>query len=190
MTERRMLTAEDWIQAGFRALSSDGAQAIRAERLARTMKVSKGSFYWHFADVPALQTAMLWHWQQVATHQIIAQLEASDADFATRLFRLAGFATSAVSDPYGGFSTEAAIRDWARHDPAAAAALQTVDTCRLTYLNSLFAGAGLSGAALGQAVRLFHCVLVGAQHLPASKPANVLADLEFIITQFARATPM
>ncbi|WP_163317770.1 TetR family transcriptional regulator, partial [Enterobacter hormaechei] len=48
MPTRKTLSAEDWISAAFRALSQGGAQAIRAEAIARDLKVSKGSFYWHF----------------------------------------------------------------------------------------------------------------------------------------------
>ena len=41
--------------AGFRALSAEGPQGIRVEAIARQLKLSKGSFYWHFKDVQALK---------------------------------------------------------------------------------------------------------------------------------------
>jgi AcrR family transcriptional regulator len=177
-----MLTAEDWIKAGFRALCSGGAQAIRVERLARDLKVSKGSFYWHFADAQALQAAMLRHWQHVATEHVIADLDASGADGLTRLRCLADFVSSPASDSYGGQATEPAIRDWARHDAATAAALARVDACRTAYLERLFADAGLADARLRQAVRLFYTLLIGAQHrgLPEG---DLRADLEFVLTR-------
>jgi AcrR family transcriptional regulator len=172
MTERRSLSADDWIKAGFRALAAEGAQALRVERLARSLKVSKGSFYWHFADVPALQQAMLAHWQEAATEAIIATLERDAVDPAQRLRELADAATSDLSDPYGGFSVEAAIRDWARHNPAVAEAQHVVDARRLAYLETLFVRNGLRGNKLTQAVRLFYAVYVGAQHLNANRAAT------------------
>ena len=41
------------------------------------MGVSRGSFYWHFADIGAFHAAILKHWREVAAEQIIADLEAA-----------------------------------------------------------------------------------------------------------------
>lgn len=68
MAKRNSLTTDDWIRAGFRALTSGGPQAIKVEAIARRLHVSKGSFYWHFKDLSALQGAMLAHWLHSATH--------------------------------------------------------------------------------------------------------------------------
>ncbi len=42
------LTRSDWVLAGFRALLASGPDAIRVEALARDLRATKGSFYWHF----------------------------------------------------------------------------------------------------------------------------------------------
>ena len=58
-----------------------GFTALKAEPLAKAMGVSRGSFYWHFADVGAFHAAILRHWRDVAAEQVIADLEAaSDSD--------------------------------------------------------------------------------------------------------------
>ena len=44
------------------------------------MGVSRGSFYWHFADIGAFHAAILKHWSEVATEQVIAGLEATPKD--------------------------------------------------------------------------------------------------------------
>ena len=44
------------------ALAADGIDAVRVEPLAKALAVTKGSFYWHFADRRALIDAMLSHW--------------------------------------------------------------------------------------------------------------------------------
>src|SRR5258707_1201422 len=41
------------------------------------MGVSRGSFYWHFADVDAFHAAILRHWREVAAERIIANVEAA-----------------------------------------------------------------------------------------------------------------
>lgn len=141
MTTR--LSPEDWIAAGFRALARGGLSAIRAEALARELGVSKGSFYWHFKDVPTFRQVMLTHWEDQATERIITMAEEGAPDAAGRLQLLADLATSDLDGPYGGFHTEAAIRAWARSDPVAGAVQEQVDRRRLDYIAACFAEAGL-----------------------------------------------
>ena len=68
------LTRDDWLAAGFLALSRDGPTALRAEALARKLKTTKGSFYWHFADLPAFKQAMLTLWREKVAGEIIAEV--------------------------------------------------------------------------------------------------------------------
>src|SRR5271170_6272302 len=77
---RRMtdqLSARDWLDRGLKVLAEQGFTALKAEPLAKAMGVSRGSFYWHFADVEAFHAAILRHWREVAAEQIIANLEAA-----------------------------------------------------------------------------------------------------------------
>src|SRR5688500_16575254 len=52
------------IAAGLQSLSSEGVAAVRVEVLAKRLNVTKGSFYWHFADRPELLQAMLDEWRR------------------------------------------------------------------------------------------------------------------------------
>lgn len=186
MANRRTLSAEDWIKAAFQALGSAGVQAIRAERLARTLGVSKGSFYWHFADVPALHAAMLAHWEAFATEQIIADTDAVGGDGQARLTRLIEIVTSDLSDPYGGLATEAAIRDWARYDPQVAPCLFRVDARRLGFVAGLFRDAGLDQPKAARAARLYYTALIGAEHLNLSPRLDLRADLLHLLLVLLR----
>src|ERR1044071_6914972 len=56
------LDAAAWIAAGFDALADGGVDAVRVEPLAKALDITKGSFYWHFADRRALLDAMLQSW--------------------------------------------------------------------------------------------------------------------------------
>lgn len=158
-------------------------QAIRAERLARTLGVSKGSFYWHFADISALQTAMLTHWEALATEQVIGATDSAGGNARVRLTFLTDTAASDRSDAYGGLATEAAIRDWARHDPAAAKILGRVDARRQDYVVGLFKEAGLAPNSATRAARLLYGALVGAEHLLQSPREQVRQDLQHLLTK-------
>jgi AcrR family transcriptional regulator len=39
-----------WVEEGLRALGDGGLDAVRIEPLAQAIGVTKGGFYWHFAD--------------------------------------------------------------------------------------------------------------------------------------------
>ena len=58
------LDAEAWIGAAFDALADGGIDAVRVEPLAKALDITKGSFYWHFADRRALLDAMLGSWAE------------------------------------------------------------------------------------------------------------------------------
>src|SRR5437762_12041214 len=74
------LTAKDWLDQGLKTLAQNGFTALKAEPLAKAMGVSRGSFYWHFADIGAFHAAILEHWREIAAEQIIAGVEAASKD--------------------------------------------------------------------------------------------------------------
>src|SRR5580704_10880646 len=57
------LSARDWLDLGLKVLARSGFAALKAEKLAKMMGVSRGSFYWHFADIAAFHAAILKHWR-------------------------------------------------------------------------------------------------------------------------------
>src|SRR3979411_3548023 len=83
------LSAKDWLNQGLKTLARSGFTALKAEPLAKAMGVSRGSFYWHFADIGAFHAAILKHWREVAAERIIAGLEAA-ADHESPLERVRG----------------------------------------------------------------------------------------------------
>src|SRR5690349_5321766 len=71
----KRLTPHDWIDCALTVLVRDGYDALKADVLARKLRVSRGSFYWHFADLGAFHAAVIERWKQVATEAIIADIE-------------------------------------------------------------------------------------------------------------------
>src|SRR5215467_13391709 len=72
---RTQLSAQDWTDAALRALADGGVAAVRIDVLARGLGVTRGSFYWHFADRDALLRAALDQWEQAVTAQVIERME-------------------------------------------------------------------------------------------------------------------
>ncbi|MEE9319557.1 MAG: TetR/AcrR family transcriptional regulator [Granulosicoccus sp.] len=177
MTENNSLTPNDWIQAGFHALTAGGPQAIKVEAIARQMHVSKGSFYWHFKNLPELKSAMLAHWLDNATHSVIDLVEDSQQKPQDQLRLLIQIATGGGNEPYGGILVEAAIRDWSRHDKLAASTLITVDQLRLKYLRKLFKRCGMSAKICTRNANNLYAALIGLEHLDHHGIANLKRDL-------------
>jgi AcrR family transcriptional regulator len=129
-----------WVEAALRALAAGGPDAVRIEPLAKELGVTKGGFYWHFADRPALLEEMLDTWERVSIDEAIERVEREGGDARDRLRRL--FALASAGDELARLvlRTDLAVRDWARRDAAVATRLQRVDNRRMDYLRSLFAG--------------------------------------------------
>jgi AcrR family transcriptional regulator len=177
MMTKTPLSGDDWIKAAFRALSSGGVQAIRAEAIARDLKVSKGSFYWHFRDVPDLKAQMLEHWAAQATDAIIADVEDSAGSGRDQLKLLVEAATGDRNLVYGGVQAEGAIREWARYDSTAAAVLKAVDQRRLAYVAELFARCGFSAASSRSGANILYAGLIGLEALASGELADLRADM-------------
>jgi len=78
-TPKRTSTAdrlgpEDWTKAALAAIADKGTANVSVERLARELGATKGSFYWHFKDRPALIDAALQRWERDFTDRIIERL--------------------------------------------------------------------------------------------------------------------
>src|SRR5690242_18048426 len=116
------LSAQDWLDQGLKTLAMQGFAALKAEPLAKAMGVSRGSFYWHFADIGAFHAAILKAWREVAAEAIIANVEAAaegDNGLAVLLRRV-------FSEK---LALERAVRSWAAFDAAARNAVHAID-CR------------------------------------------------------------
>ena len=172
MSTKPTLTKDAWIAAGFRALTDQGAQALRAEALARALKTTKGSFYWHFTDVAAFKAEMLAHWEQKVATEIMDQIGQED-DPLQRLRLLAEAAGAPAPEAYGGHKVEHAVRAWGLSDPNVARAIATVDKVRLDFLAHLFAEIGHSDPAIARAVYAAHIGLddLAAKHGTDKSPA-------------------
>ncbi|MFE7782336.1 TetR/AcrR family transcriptional regulator [Streptomyces nigrescens] len=126
-----------WIDEGLRALAAGGPDAVQIEALAKALGVSKGGFYGYFSDRRALLQEMLDRWEREITDDVEARVEQEGGDAKARLRHL--FAIVDTGDGLDAtITTDLAIRDWARHDPAVAERLRRVDNRHMDYLRSLF----------------------------------------------------
>jgi len=122
------------VEEGLRALAAGGPDAVRVEALAKELGVTKGGFYWHFADRRALLDAMLDAWEQEGVDDVIARVDADGGDARTRLRDLFALARALPER----LPIELAIRDWARRDRVVQSRLARVDNRRFDYMRGMF----------------------------------------------------
>ena len=158
------LDANAWIAAAFDALAEGGVDAVRVEPLAKALDITKGSFYWHFADRRALLDAMLAAWSEGRIAAIREQAAARGAPEAV-LSDLADLYTRHAN--VRGLAIELAIRSLARTDEAAAKAVRAVDRERLRHVGDLFAALGWPRAEAQARAILFYSYLFGQSLLDA-----------------------
>ena len=77
-----------WVHAALQALAAGGPDAVRVEALAVSLGVSKGGFYWHFADRQALLEEMLDTWEKTGTEDIMARVQSQPGDVRAKLQKL------------------------------------------------------------------------------------------------------
>ena len=152
------LDAGAWIAAAFDALAEGGIDAVRVEPLAKSLAITKGSFYWHFADRRALIDAMLAAWTD-GRIAAIRQQTADHGDPATVLRTLADLYTRHAN--LRGLAIELAIRSLARTDEPAAKAVREVDRERLAHVGKLFAALGWPRDEAQARAILFYSTLFG-----------------------------
>src|SRR5258707_14404145 len=134
MIDNRLGPAE-WVKAGLKALAKSGFSALKADTLAHRLGVSRGSFYWHFTDVPAFHAALLRRWREIALENIIEEIEGTPDD------RLEALLYRAFA---GGPGIERAVRAWATADARARAAVEAGGVGRVRYFCKLLIDAGIS----------------------------------------------
>jgi len=163
-----------WVSAGLEALRKGGVAAVRVERLAGDVGVTKGSFYHHFRDRSALLEALLDYWSREMTDAEFARLETLRGGLAARLLALA---EDVLEKGMGRY--DPAIRAWARHDRKVAAAVAQVDRRRVKALAGFFEEGGFGAAEARIRARTFYTFLLGEPQVRA--PVREAGELQKMV---------
>ena len=156
MTEGK---GDSWIQAGFKEIARSGVEGVRVEVLAKNLGVTKGGFYRRFRDRAALLDGMLREWSAGRIAAIEKQTSLDGATARERLKALIQLYSERMNTE--GMAVELAIRQWARSDEAAAAAVASVDAARLKNVGHLYRATGLPPEKADAQAFLFYCFIFG-----------------------------
>lgn len=122
-------------------LRTRGIGGVRVLPLAQELRVSRGSFYWHFESRQDLLDSMLDWWERQMTDTVIEFGNTTRGSPQKRLMAVGENILTTDRNRY-----ETAIRTWAEGDKGAAKVLRRVVRKRLDYISGLFAEAGFPPA--------------------------------------------
>ncbi len=168
--KRESLSPSDWMEEALDALARGGLTAVAVEPLAKSLKTTKGSFYWHFADRNALLVATLELWERRDTDRVIADLDETQEALG-RLRSLLRLTFTSIGDgsASGGGTVELALQASAAH-PLVANVLRRVTKRRLDVVTKLYVELGLSPARARQRALLAYTAYLGHAQLAHATP--------------------
>lgn len=137
---RSQLGRDEWVSGATDLMAKLGIDGVRVEVLAKTLGVTKGSFYWHFKDRQDLLDAVVTVWKEGRLRDIEKQTTAAPGKELEQIHHVIDV-YSAVRNRKG-ISIELAVRDWARHDARVNAIVEEVDAYRLDCTRKLFVTLG------------------------------------------------
>ena len=171
--ESSRLTRDDWLDAAFNAVVEGGFDNVRVLVIADTLGVTRGSFYWHFADHAALVSALVARWRDselALSHSLRAE---SVADPAADLRRLLDTALNHAGKDFQIMRFELALRGLGRRDPQVAQSLVEVDRHRMKLFEQKFLRLTGDKQAAIELATLFYVAIVGSYQAlssPTSRP--------------------
>ncbi len=126
---------DTWLKAAYDVLTEDGVEAVKIMPLAKRLGVTRSGFYWYFADREALLDAMITHWEDKNTGNLIARCEAYAESICEAVLNL--FDCWLVDVLFDG-RLDLAIRNWARNDAGLAERLALADARRKAAIQAMF----------------------------------------------------
>ena len=177
--ESPRLSRDAWLDAAFAAVVEGGFDGVKVLVIARTLGVTRGSFYWHFDSQGELVAALLERWQQreeAADRELQAQ---TSADPQADLLRLLEAALARGGADLRDMRFELALRALGRRDRQVARLLGGVDALRMAVLEGKFMRLlGDRQMASELAALLYLAVSGGIQAL--GRPGNTARTAEYL----------
>lgn len=128
------LDRSDWLRAARLALLHRGVEGVRVEPLARDLGVTKGSFYWHFADRSDLLETLLSEWE--AEESLLSDAQDENPNKALT-YILEEVRRRTLASERGDWPSDVAIFAWAAVDPAIAKRVNRAEEKRMELLRGL-----------------------------------------------------
>ncbi|MEO0752462.1 MAG: TetR/AcrR family transcriptional regulator [Pseudomonadota bacterium] len=178
------LTAADWIEEALRTLVNRGVGAVQITQLARALKVTRGSFYWHFDTRDVLLNALVAEWRARNTDVIVEAIADAPTLDEGILELFAVWVDHTRFDP----ALDSAIRAWAKHDAALSTTLKAEDAARIDAIAEFFARHGYAPQEAFIRARVIYLTQISFYALGIDEDADVMHRLSYLEAYFQSFT--
>jgi AcrR family transcriptional regulator len=155
---KEQLGKADWINAAKTMLIKHGIAEVKIEKLAAKLKVTIGSFYWHFEGRPALHDALIEDW--LATNTKPLEDAVKNAGDDPRHQYLAFFGVWVLERNFNP-AYDNAVRSWSRTSPHIASVVAKVEASRIRILIGIYQRFGYADAESEMRARVTYYHQVG-----------------------------
>lgn len=124
---------EKWLKTGLEILEQNGIEGLTIDQMSRRLRLTKGSFYHHFANMAEFEKALIAYWAD----QQLAPAVRVPADPATAL-ALLDTTMFDVIGPDANRAVAVAIRAWAQQDERVRIYVEEVDANRHDFMFQIF----------------------------------------------------
>ena len=152
--------AQVWITGALDLIVKDGVDALKVEKLAREIGVSKGSFYWFFNGLDDLRFRIMEFWKTQLNAQIIETVRHSQGGLEDKLHLLIDIVHERQSGRY-----DAEIRAWALRNDMVMQFVRDVDQERIAFLEDLFIEADETKPDSTRKAHLFYRAVIAESYV-------------------------
>ena len=172
-TKRSTLSAADWEQEALKMIATQGIAALAVEPLARSMGITKGSFYWHFTSRESLLEQALNRWEEHDARNLSVSL----TEIVEPRERLISFFRRASREGLTHEVYRALIA--AADHPQVQPVLERVAERRMSQIAQAFGELGFEQAVARHRARLTYSVYLGFLQLQRQSQAPELSSEKF-----------
>ncbi len=173
------IPAATWLACARAVLVEEGIAAVKVDRLAQRLGVTRGGFYHHFRDHADLLARLLAHWEEQARFLPPGRTPRNPAEALAAIdAQVRHLIAERDYDP----RFDMAVRAWAQADATAAAAVERMDRRRIAALTRVFAALGCARpeAAIRARVLYFHQIGYYAIGVKATAAARLRAADRYV----------
>lgn len=134
-TLRQRGSKDLWLNAAYDLLISQGIDAVKIMPLAKRLNLTRTGFYWFFANLEELHSAMIDRWERENTDTLVERCNRPANTITEALFNLMDcWLDPALFDA----RLDLAIRNWARIDADLQRRVSDADARRIAAIAQMF----------------------------------------------------
>ena len=186
IAEGARLTRDNWLDEAFKAVVAGGFENVKVLAIAEKLKVTRGSFYWHFTDHADLVGSLLMRWK-LAQLELDEKLKSHRSDDPIQdLEFVVDAAFNQAGSELENLLFEQALRALSHLHAGAAQMLVEVDAERINLFESKFLAIVKDKAKARDLAALLYLAIVGGYQALSRpvNPPNIRAYVQGLITNY------